>query len=315
MFTESLPVAGSGGMGDRDPRGFGEDDHPDLYLEQQRQGIPYDEWDEIRGVYHRGFATVFEHTTRQHGRSSAVAQPALAEVIRRSARRDWFDRLPDGTDVDVDAIAQSHVAELSGVPHDGRVYRSLGQGRRDVASALVLDASLSLRATAGWTMGLQLECARALSIAMTELREPHAVYAFSSEGRHHVGVRVLRSFDDDAPLAVQPGDLRPSGYTRLGSALRHATARLLDHPAERRVLLAMGDGMPSDEGYEGRYAVADVAKALEEAAEAGISALYVGLGDVRRDPLARALGDHMLRVKSLEDLYPALAHLHEELRS
>ena len=65
--------------------------------------------------------------------------------------------------------------------------------------------------------------------------------------------------------------LATGGYTRLGAPLRHLTSRLLAQPSERRLLIVIGDGLISDEGYEGRYAWADAAHAVEEANDAGVS--------------------------------------------
>ena len=59
------------------------------------------------------------------------------------------------------------------------------------------------------------------------------------------------------------------GYTRMGAPMRHLTSRLLAQPSERRLLIVIGDGLMSDEGYEGRYAWADVAHAVDEANKAG----------------------------------------------
>ena len=92
---------------------------------------------------------------------------------------------------------------------------------------------------------------------------------FSGNTRHRVEVQCLKDFDDRhfvLPSAVCQG-LRAGGH-RLDAPIRHLTKRLLDQPSERRLLIIIGDGLISDEGYEGRYAWADVAHAAEEAEEA-----------------------------------------------
>ncbi len=70
----------------------------------------------------------------------------------------------------------------------------------------------------------------------------------------------------------------------------------------------------SDEGYEGRYAWLDVAHAVEEAAEAGISVYYIGVGPTRVDPLPEVFGpQRSTRIKRVEELPRVLAHVHREL--
>src|SRR4029453_11234667 len=104
------------------------------------------------------------------------------------------------------------------------------------------------------------------------------------------------------------------GYTRLRAPLRHLTNRLLAHPSERRLLIVIGDGLLSDEGYEGRYAWADAAHAVEEAHDAGVSIYYVGVGPPRSDPPPEVFGPRRSqRIRRIEELPRVLAHVHREL--
>jgi nitric oxide reductase activation protein len=76
----------------------------------------------------------------------------------------------------------------------------------------------------------------------------------------------------------------------------------------------MGDGLMSDEGYEGRYAWADVAHAVEEADEAGVSIYYIGVGSARVDPLPDVFGPRRsTRIRRVEELPRVLARVHREL--
>ncbi len=80
------------------------------------------------------------------------------------------------------------------------------------------------------------------------------------------------------------GALSPQGYTRIGPAIRHATAGLSKVEAKQRLLLLITDGKPNDfDRYEGRHGVEDVGKAAREAKEEGISVFALGI-----DPKAAA---------------------------
>ncbi len=69
-----------------------------------------------------------------------------------------------------------------------------------------------------------------------------------------------------------------------------------------------------DEGYEGRYAWADVAHAVEEAEVAGVALYYVGVGTTRVDPLPEVFGPRRSqRIRRVEELPRVLAHVHREL--
>ena len=228
----------------------------------------------------------------------------------------WRSRLEDGTDLDVDSFVDEWIAQAAGNHVTGRVYRSLDHGDRDVATAILLDGSASLGADGGLHLRLELACADALATALAHAGESHAVFAFTGHGRHRVDVSVLKDFHE--PGAVMPGHtgLKTAGYTRLGAPIRHVTKRLLDIPAERRILLSLGDGLPSDEGYEGEYAWADVRRAVEEAEESGVVVYHIGVGRVRVDPLKQCFGVHRSRrVVSVRDLPRIMAQLHERLRA
>jgi nitric oxide reductase activation protein len=73
------------------------------------------------------------------------------------------------------------------------------------------------------------------------------------------------------------GSVQPSGFTRIGAAIRHA-AHVLESQAlaKNMVLLVIGDGLPYDDGYEDRYARADAHQAIQETMRRGIG--VVGLG-------------------------------------
>jgi nitric oxide reductase activation protein len=228
----------------------------------------------------------------------------------------WRSRLEDGTDLDVAAFVDEWTAQAAGDHVTGRVYRCLDHGDRDVATAILLDGSASLGAEGGLHLRLELACADALATALAHTGEAHAVFAFTGHGRHRVEVNVLKDFDE--PRAVLPGrtGLEAAGYTRLGAPIRHVTKRLLEIPAQRRILLSLGDGLPSDEGYEGEYAWADVLRAVEEAEESGVLVYHIGVGRVRVDPLRECFGPHRSRrVASVRDLPRVLAQVHDRLRA
>ena len=312
-----VPVGGADGARSRNlpPPDRREESDPEATAER-RVGIPYDEWDRFTRRYRRGHVNVLErHVERREGRPLRP-EPELLRWFRQGPSRVWRSRLEDGTDLDVAAFVDEWTARAAGNHLTGRVYRSLDHGERDVATAILLDGSESLGADGGLHLRLELACADALATALAHAGEPHAVFAFTGHGRHRVEVNVLKDFHE--PRAVVPGHtgLATAGYTRLGAPIRHVTQRLLEVPAERRILLSLGDGLPSDEGYEGEYAWADVRRAVEEAEESGVTVYHVGVGRVRVDPLEACFGLHRSqRVASVRDLPRVMAQVHERLRA
>ncbi|WP_288047854.1 VWA domain-containing protein, partial [Nocardia sp.] len=235
----------------------------------------------------------------------------------------WFEQhthramrtgLDDGSDLDIDRYVRHHVDLMAARASEPRVFRDLLPSSRDVATALLLDGSSSLGVHGGRIFRLELECADALSRAMTAARERHGIFVFTGNTRHRVEVDCLKDFHDTHFVDPSSLGLRTGGYTRLGAPLRHLTRRLLEQPSERRQIIVIGDGLMSDEGYEGRYAWADVAHAVTEADEAGVSIYYLGVGPTRVDPLPEVFGPRRSRrIRRAEELPRVLAHIHREL--
>jgi nitric oxide reductase activation protein len=224
------------------------------------------------------------------------------------------NRREDGSDLDVDEYVSHFIDLTTGEAKEPRIFRELLPSGRDVTTAVLLDGSSSLGVHGGRIFRLELACADALSRAMTLARERHGVFVFTGNTRHRVEVHCLKDFEDRRFLPPSGLGLYTSGYTRLGAPLRHLTSRLAAQRSERRLLIVIGDGLISDEGYEGRYAWADAAHAVEEANDAGVSMYYVGVGPTRVDPLPEVFGPRRSqRIRRIEDLPRVLAHVHREL--
>jgi nitric oxide reductase activation protein len=313
----TIPVGGQGGVQNPNlpPPSRPEEDDPEIRADR-RAGIPYPEWNAWTRRFLSDHVAVLE---RKHASSSKASTPVAADLRR------WFEehthrvmrkRLEDGSDLDVDQYIEHYIDLATGQSSAARVFRDLLPGTRDVTTAVLLDGSASLGVQQGRIFRLELACADALCRAMALARERHGVFAFSGNTRHRVEVTCLKDFADAHFVAPSGLGLAVGGYTRLGAPLRHLTSRLLDQPSERRLLIVIGDGLMSDEGYEGRYAWADVAHAIEEADEAGVSAYYIGVGPIRVDPLPDVFGPRRsTRIKRVEELPRVLARVHRELVS
>ena len=311
----SVPVGGDGGVRNPNLPPPSRPGDNDLDIDpKRRQGIPYPEWNAWTESFLPDHVAVVERTRADRRRESAPASTDLRKWFEAHTYRAMTNRLEDGSDLDVDSYVSHHLDMMSGEAKEPRIFRELLPSGRDVTTALLLDASSSLGVHGGRIFRLELACADALSRAMTRAGERHGIFAFTGNTRHHVEVRCLKDFHEKGFVAPSGTGLMTGGYTRLGAPLRHMTSRLLAQPSERRLLIVIGDGLMSDEGYEGRYAWADVAHAVDEANQAGVSVYYVGVGPTRVDPLPEVFGPRRAqRIKRVEELPHVLAHVHREL--
>ncbi|CAM2800514.1 nitric oxide reductase activation protein NorD [Skermania piniformis] len=311
----SVPVGGDGGVRNANLPlpSRPENDEPEIRADR-RAGIPYPEWNMWTKAFLPNHVAVLERRLTTQSGPLGTVPPEIGTWFARNTHRAMRSGLEDGSDVDVDRYVAHYLDTMTGEAGPPRIFRELLPVARDVATAVLLDGSSSLGAHQGRAFQIELACAGALSRAMTLTGEHHGIFVFSGNTRHRVDVACLKDFADRR--FVDPGHqgLRAGGYTRLGAPIRHLTRRLLDQPAERRLLIVIGDGLVSDEGYEGRYAWADVAHALEEAEEAGVCLYYIGIGPVRVDPLPEIFGDRRSRrLRRVDQLAEVLALIHREL--
>jgi hypothetical protein len=311
----SVPVGGDGGVRNPNlpPPSRPQDNDFDVTPEH-RPGIPYPEWNQWTKRFMPDHVAVLELARDTSVGESMTASADLRKWFEEHTHRAMTNRLEDGSDLDVDQYVRHYVDLRTGEAAEPRVFRELLPAGRDVSTALLLDGSSSLGVHGGRIFRLELACSDALSRAMTHARERHGVFVFTGNTRHRVEVRCLKDFPDTRFVPPSGLGLSTGGYTRLGAPIRHLTSRLLGQPSERRLLIIIGDGMISDEGYEGRYAWADTAHAVEEANDAGVSVYYVGVGPTRVDPLPEVFGPRRSqRIRRVEELPRVLAHVHREL--
>lgn len=311
----SVPVGGDGGVRNPNlpPPNRPSDNDFDV-TPDHRPGIPYPEWNMWTQRFLPDHVAVVEHTDNQSTPHSAPLSADLRSWFEQHTHRFMTNGLEDGSDLDVEQYVRHYVDVTTGQADEPKIFRELLPGSRNVTTALLLDASSSLGVHGGRIFRLELACADALSRAMTLARERHGIFTFTGNTRHRVEVRCLKDFGDRRFLLPGGQRLCTAGYTRLGAPLRHLTSRLLRQPSERRLLIVVGDGLISDEGYEGRYAWADTAHAVEEARDAGVSIYYIGVGPTRVDPLPEVFGTNRAqRIRRVEELPSVLAHVHREL--
>jgi nitric oxide reductase NorD protein len=251
------------------------------------QGRKYPEWDVHRRRYRPDWCTVHEIDPTRVQRAR-LARPDV-HALRRPLTRlgiglDRCHRQSQGDDIDVDAAVEARVEMLAGSAPDEAVYLDSLRRSRDLAVLLLLDVSGSVAeaGTFGHTVHEQQRAAAAaLTIALHELGDRVALYAFQSQGRAAVNMIPVKRFDAclDALVMQRLGSLTPGAYSRLGAAIRHSTSVIAEKAGTaRRLLVVLSDGLAYDHGYERVYGAADARRALGEARRQGIGCLCLTIG-------------------------------------
>ncbi len=272
-------------------------------LEGGPAGIPYDEWDQRTRRYRVGWCTVysakFEGADVEWRRAVREKHRRLIRDLRRRLERHRSglrarNRQLDGEDFDLMSVVDAHVSRCAGKSPDPRVYVRRQRHRRDFATTVLVDVSLS---SDSWVsnrrvLDVSREAIFVLGEVVDQLGDQLQVLAFASHTRNRCCVWELKGWNDAWSIAAaRLGALEPTGYTRIGPALRHATAQLARAAADRRLLLLVSDGKPIDyDRYEGRYGIADIRRAVQEARNRAIVTHALAIDATAKDTLPAQFG-------------------------
>ncbi len=186
-------------------------------------------------------------------------------------------KLEEGDDIDLNAALASMLDLRMGLQPDPRIMMRSVRKVRDISVLVLLDLSESTNERVVGqdfsVLDLTREATVLLADAIHKVGDPFAIHGFCSDGRHDVEYYRFKDFhqpyDDMARsrLAGMAGKLS----TRMGAAVRHATAALGQQRSSKKLLLVITDGEPADvDVRDPQYLRYDTRKAVEEARRAGI---------------------------------------------
>ncbi|WP_445163926.1 nitric oxide reductase activation protein NorD [Mycobacterium sp. Dal123C01] len=253
-------------------------------------GVRYPEWDVTRKCYRPAWCTVREVEPTIKASSFGATWPLDDAIgVRRPLSRLGMGlhrrhRQSQGDDIDIDAAVEARVDVRAGSVPDEAVYLDSLRRRRDLSVLLLLDVSGSAAepGTVGRTVHEQQRAAVAnLAVALHDLGDRVALYAYYSQGRAAVTMVPVKRFDDhlDAHIIRRLNSLEPGAYSRLGAAIRHGSSVLEARGGtSRRLLVVLSDGLAYDHGYERAYGAADARRALTEARRRGTGCVCLTIG-------------------------------------
>jgi nitric oxide reductase NorD protein len=242
----------------------------------------YPEWEARSSSYLPAHTRVLAAPVVPDPGRSLPFDPAAQRRIR--AVRRQFEALrpalvvqhaqPDGEDLDMDATLRA-MADLRATGRGSdRIWRQARRESRDLAVSILLDVSRSTESavTGRAVIDIAQEALVALAWGLEACGDRFAIQGFSSLRRDRVWLHGCKDFAEPMGPMVESriASLRPGHYTRLGAAIRHASAGLAEQASARRLLLVLTDGKPNDlDHYEGRHGIEDSAMAVREARRAG----------------------------------------------
>ena len=268
-------------------------------------GQQYAEWDYVTSSYRERAVTVHggrvAEGTAHWARSLMSEHAALVRGIRQRferlrARRVRLRQQLDGEELDLAACVSALVDRRMGRAGDERLYVASRATRQPLAIALLVDVSGSTSSPVGGgrrMIDVEKVALLLASEALSALGDRYAILTFTGHGAKDVRVDMVKEFAEANTDTVRRriAGLRPGGFTRLGAAIRHATAVLVREPVRHRLLLILSDGRPNDLGYYmADYGVEDSRQAINEARARGIHPFCLNVDPEGPEYLARIFG-------------------------
>jgi hypothetical protein len=275
---------------------WSEAETPEQVLAEGEVAYNYDEWDRELIDHRLGWCRVVEKKVK-HGDRNFVEQTKERHKGVISSIRHQFQLMKpenlirvsnevDGEEFDLNAVIDYVIDRRADGHQSERIYTKRLRRRRDVAVSFLLDQSSSTARTIGrhplqpYTrpgrriIEIEKEGLVLMSEALEAVGDVYSINGFTSEGRRNVKFYIVKDFDEQYNDEVKRriGGINYQNNTRLGAAIRHATAKLAKQDARTRLLIVLSDGRPYDHDYgDARYAREDTREALRQAKNEGIT--------------------------------------------
>ncbi|MDH5380849.1 MAG: NorD protein, partial [Cyclobacteriaceae bacterium] len=215
-FTENATIAESS---EAEPKGFFKE---------------YDEWDIKKKAYKKSFCKVFPKKVKgdyyEYYKTTVTDNKKVLNGLRKmltniNNKYNQFPRQPTGDEFDIDALIDLYADIHSGHTPSENIYHYKKKKEKDLSILLLLDVSLSSDGYAANNRILDVEKQTALLFGeiMNEYNIDFEVAGFFSKTRNFCTYLTLKGFDEPWVKGRNNiGAVQPTGYTRIGGALRHA---------------------------------------------------------------------------------------------
>ncbi|OGA37134.1 MAG: hypothetical protein A3G24_06470 [Betaproteobacteria bacterium RIFCSPLOWO2_12_FULL_62_13] len=307
--------------------------------EQRRQGesgdkgVPYPEWDYRESRYKRHWSWVQEkklgesnmaETNRLMNQySNALKRLKKAIQAQKPTRLAPLVRQFDGDDIDLNAVVGYIAEKQAGRSPKPAIYRRRELRQREIAVTLLADMSTSIMQHLPEGGGRLVDRVRAgvllFAESMEEVGDAYSIAGFCSKYRDNVSYYAIKGFDEPLSenIRSQIGGMSGRLATRMGAAIRHATARFELVDSRRRLLLILSDGRPEDydDGGDRRYLHEDTRMAVKEAVAKGVHPFCITVDTMANQYLPQIFGrGHYMVLDHINSLPNKLPEIYFRLR-
>ncbi len=263
---------------------------PSSSVEEALHPLPpqhYPEWDYQTHRYRPDWVSVYE-SLHPAGRASDIDHLLQKHHTLLKRLKKMLDMLKpqqhvrlryqeEGSELDLDVAIRAWIDFKSGHTPDHRINMHYRTDGRDLAVMLLLDLSESINNTPhGCEQSILQLCQESVSLlawSIEQLGDKFAIAGFHSNTRHDVRYYHIKGFSENwnDEVKARIAGMRAGFSTRMGAAMRHAAHYLSAQHADKKLLLILTDGEPSDiDVSDERLLIEDAHRAVKELEQDGI---------------------------------------------
>lgn len=300
---------------------------------EEIRGLPprhYPEWDYNSQTYRPDWASVYE-SLHASGNPADIDRLLAKHAALARQLKKMLDLLKpqdkvriryqeEGSELDLDVAIRSLIDFRGGATPDPRINMNHQTSGRDIAVMLLLDLSESLNEKAAGAEQTILEISREavslLAWAIEKLGDPFAIAGFHSNTRHDVRYLHIKGYGEhwNDEVKARLAAMQAGWSTRMGAAMRHAAHYLGARKSDKKLMLILTDGKPSDvDSHDERLLIEDARQAVKELDQDGIFAYCISLDPGADEYVGDIFGrrfsviDHVTRLpERLPQLFMAL---------
>ena len=288
----------------------------------------YNEWDCSKNSYKENFCKVYpklqlktdsDYYKRTITKNASTLMGLRKMLTNVNNKMQQQKRQPQGDEFDIDAITDLYVDVHSRKTPSDKIYLANRKIEKDLSILILLDISLSSDgyAAGNRVIDVEKEVYILFGEILNEFNIDFSIDSFYSKTRNYSTYLTVKDFDDNWNVAKHKvGAVEPSGYTRIGAALRHAGVRLDKRSTKNKWVILISDGKPNDyDKYEGKYGVNDVKQALRELNSKNINSYALAIEAEAKYYLPQMFGQNHYQILTTPvELLQSLVKLYEKIK-